>query len=412
MYYQHFGFDKAPFKIPPDPEFFFPGGNRGAVLEALIYAVSRGEGIVKVVGEVGSGKTMLCRMLERDLPENCEIVYLANPRLTPDQILHAIAFELEIEVADSANRLEVTHALQDYLIDKHANKRRVVVFIEEAQAMPLETLEEIRMLSNLETTQDKLLQIVLFGQPELNDKLERHEIRQLKERITYRFELPPFKPAEIQDYVNTRTRASGYRGADLFSSRAVKVLWRQSKGLLRRINILADKALLAAFSRNDRTVGPRHVKMAAQDSEFTVERRSAPLLAAGAAGVVGLGLIGFWLWSGEPASDAAPRQQAVQPAAPTEPDAAQSPVPEQSPEPEVAAPRAEAPGEVLGAHIEYADSEAISKTIADNSSVIEDVSDPSDVPPLPEGILSRDLLRPDLRPYFRLETLRQQLLDE
>jgi MSHA biogenesis protein MshM len=183
MYENYFGLDKAPFRITPDPEFFFSGSNRGAVLEALLSAVARGEGIVKVVGEVGSGKTMLCRMLERELPGGCEIIYLANPRLSPDEILHAIAIELKLQVAHRASKIEVMRLLHAYLLEKHANNRSVVMFIEEAQGMELETLEEIRMLSNLETTQEKLLQIVLFGQPELDDKLRLHEIRQLKERI-------------------------------------------------------------------------------------------------------------------------------------------------------------------------------------------------------------------------------------
>jgi len=272
MYTTYFGFDKAPFRITPDPEFFFSGGNRGAVLEALLYAVSRGEGIVKVVGEVGSGKTMLCRMLERELPPDCDIVYLANPRLSPDEILHAIAVELELDVARDAAKLDVMRVLHGYLLEKHARNRRVVMFIEEAQGMALDTLEEIRMLSNLETTQDKLLQIVLFGQPELNDKLAAHEIRQLRERITYSFDLMPLTRTEIRDYLNTRIRTSGFRGNDLFSAAAIRALERHSCGLLRRINILADKALLAAFARGERRIRALHVRMAARDSEFSRQR--------------------------------------------------------------------------------------------------------------------------------------------
>lgn len=306
MYTRYFGLDKPPFKITPDPEFFFSGGNRGAVLEALSYAVSRGEGIVKVVGEVGSGKTMLCRMLERELPEDCEIVYIANPRLSPEEILHAIGIELELKIARGASKVEVMRLLHAYLLEKHAHNRRVVMFIEESQGMDLETLEEIRMLSNLETTQDKLLQIVLFGQPELNEKLRAHEIRQLKERITYAFDLTPLNRQAIRDYLNTRIRTSGFRGNDLFTSAAIRALERRSGGLLRRINILADKALLAAFSRGDRLVTPRHVRMAAKDSEFTGNFSYARGLAlSGALGLaVTLGA-GAWWWAQPPSSLAA-----------------------------------------------------------------------------------------------------------
>ncbi len=268
MYEQHFGLARAPFRITPDPEFFFPGGNRGAVLQALIYAIARGEGIVKVVGEVGSGKTMLCRMLERELPADCEIVYVANPRLYPDVVLHAIATELGLTVALEDSKLKILHALHDYLLAKHAAGRRVVMFIEEAQAMPVETLEEIRLLSNLETTQAKLLQIVLFGQPELDDKLALHEIRQLRERITHGFDLTPLKRAQIRDYLQARLRASGYRGDGLFAPGAIRAIESASLGLLRRINVLADKALLAAYAGQASQVERDHVRRAVADSEF------------------------------------------------------------------------------------------------------------------------------------------------
>lgn len=268
MYHKYFGLNQAPFKITPDTSLFFPGGNRGAVLEALIYAITSGEGIVKVVGEVGSGKTMLCRMLEVELPENVEVVYLANPSLSPDNILHAIAFELKISFDEGEDRLKVMHELQEYLVKKHAENCQVVVFVEEAQSMPLATLEEIRLLSNLETKQNKLLQIVLFGQPELDQKLSRKEIRQLKERITYSFYLNPFRLAEIKEYLNARLRACGYRSSELFSSSAVREITRFSKGLLRRINILADKSMLAAYAANMHNVARKHVLSAARDSEF------------------------------------------------------------------------------------------------------------------------------------------------
>jgi len=217
MYHEYFGLNQAPFKITPDTSLFFPGGNRGAVLDALIYAITSGEGIVKVVGEVGSGKTMLCRMLEVELPENVEVVYLANPSLSPDNILHAIAFELKISVDENEDRLKVMHELQEFLLKKHAENCQVVVFVEEAQSMPIATLEEIRLLSNLETKQNKLLQIVLFGQPELDQTLAKKEIRQLKERITYSFYLNPFKLEEIKEYLNARLRACGYRSDQLFT---------------------------------------------------------------------------------------------------------------------------------------------------------------------------------------------------
>ena len=273
MYYDYFGLTQPPFRITPDTSLFYPGGDRGAVLDALVYAILNGEGMVKVVGEVGSGKTMLCRMLEKELPDKVEIVYLANPSLSPENILHAIAFELKLPVEADTSRLKVMQNLQDYLLERHSNNRQVVVFVEEAQAMPIATLEEIRLLSNLETQQSKLLQIVLFGQPELDELIAQPEIRQLKERITYSFQLNPFVSEHIRDYLNTRLRASGYRAGEIFDKGAVKKIEHYSKGLLRRVNILADKALLAADAGNTNQVTAKHVDQAARDSEFVSPRR-------------------------------------------------------------------------------------------------------------------------------------------
>ncbi|MFM9913153.1 MAG: AAA family ATPase [Methylophilaceae bacterium] len=297
MYYSHFGLKEPPFKITPNTEFFFSGGNRGAVLDALVYAITSGEGIVKVVGEVGSGKTMLCRMLEGMLPENVERVYLANPSVAPEDILHAIAFELQLDLPPEADRLLVMQALQNHLIARHSEGRQVVIFVEEAQGMPLATLEEIRLLSNLETRHSKLLQIVLFGQPELDVNLNQQHIRQLKERITHSFDLGPLNEKDIEDYLISRLRTAGYFGPPLFTKKAVKLMTKASEGLVRRVNILADKSLLAAFAENAYAITHKHVNIAIKDSEFGAEdtpqssgKAAYWLAAAGLA--VGLG-VGF-----------------------------------------------------------------------------------------------------------------------
>lgn len=277
MYYPHFGLQQPPFKITPNTDFFFSGGNRGAVLDALVYAISNGEGIIKVVGEVGSGKTMLCRMLQTILPDSIESIYLANPSVAPEDVLHAIAFELQIELPRGADRLKVMQALQAHLLSRHAEGRQVVIFVEEAQGMPLATLEEIRLLSNLETKQDKLLQIVLFGQPELDQNLNQEQIRQLRERITHRFNLSPLQTKDVGEYLIFRLRAAGYHGPHLFTDASIKKLSHAAKGLVRRVNILADKALLAAFADNVYQVTPKHVKAAIQDSEFAESLYGQPL---------------------------------------------------------------------------------------------------------------------------------------
>lgn len=300
MYLEFFGLREPPFRITPNPDFFFPGGNRGAILDALIYAVTHGEGIVKVIGEVGSGKTMLCRMLEASLPATVDTVYLANPSMGPEEILHAIALDLQLPVAAEAPRLQVMQALHEHLLKRHGEGRQVVLFVEEAQAMPLPTLEEIRLLSNLETRHHKLLQIVLFGQPELDELLTDPAIRQLRERIVHSFHLDPLNAVDTRAYLNFRMRQAGYKGPDVFSAGAVREIARASLGLTRRINIIADKALLLAYTERTHQVTARHVLAAAKDSEFIDFSRPKParpwrgLLLLLCGGLVGFALARLW----------------------------------------------------------------------------------------------------------------------
>ncbi|MEO8409702.1 MAG: AAA family ATPase, partial [Propionivibrio sp.] len=267
MYLDHFGLREAPFRITPHTEFFFAGARRGATLDALIYAITRDEGIVKVSGEVGSGKTMLCRMLLEKLPADVETVYLANPSLSRHEILHAIAAELHAPLPEKQTQL-LQKSLQDRLLAIHASGRLVVMLIDEAHAMPPETLEEIRLLSNLETNRHKLLHIVLFGQPELEQRLGESSMRQLKERITHNFELEPLRRDDIGDYLMFRMRAAGYHGPDLFTAGALQLISRASEGLTRRINILADKALLAAYAGNTHQIDRPQIKAAIHDAQF------------------------------------------------------------------------------------------------------------------------------------------------
>lgn len=265
MYLAHFGLDQPPFRITPDTRVFYPGGNRGAVLDALAWAIESGEGLTKVVGEVGSGKTMLGRMLAARLPEHIEVVYVVDPGLGPEEVIPAIAFELGLE-ADAADHLATRHRLYEALVERHAAGRQVVVFIEEAQNMPLPTLEALRLLSNLETDDSKLLQLVLFGQPELDTNLDANEIRQLRERITHSFHLEPLVWRDVAQYLNFRLRAVGYRGPDLFDTRTARAINRRARGLIRRINLLADKTLLAAYAEGTHSVRRRHVRRAAEDA--------------------------------------------------------------------------------------------------------------------------------------------------
>ncbi|MFZ6766146.1 ExeA family protein [Undibacterium sp. Di26W] len=273
MYRSHFGLNESPFSITPNPAFFYSGSQRGDILQALIYAITHGEGIIKVTGEVGSGKTMLCRMLEGMLQANVEVIFLANPTLNRAEVVYVIAGELEINTSNKRPD-EVIRLLHAELIGKHIKGKQVVLLVEEAQAMSLETLEEIRLFSNLETSHHKLLQIVLFGQPELDAHLNLPRMRQLKERITHSFKIPPLLPNTIPKFLMFRMRAAGYRGPDIFDKSAIKLLSQVSEGIVRRINILADKSLLAAFADNAHLVQAKHVKEAILDSEFSVKKTS------------------------------------------------------------------------------------------------------------------------------------------
>ena len=333
MYLDHFGLDEAPFRITPHTDFFFDGADRGTTLEGLLYAIQHDEGIVKVSGEVGSGKTMLCRVLMERLPENVETVYLANPSFTRDEILLAIAEDLKIETSGESARV-LMRELQEHLIQSHARGRRVVILIDEAHAMPEDSLEQVRLLSNLETSRHKLLQIVLFGQPELDQMLASSSLRQLRDRITHSFRMRPLTQEEVIRYINFRLAAAGYRGPPLFTRNAIALLTRASAGLTRRINILADKALLSAFALDTHAVDERHVQRAIADSELppfaSAKRPFAYVAAALVAGAV-LGVLLHWYLADGGTRDAPAEAKAV-PSKPATPNVKAAPATRPTPE--------------------------------------------------------------------------------
>ena len=266
MYLDYFGLKEAPFRITPNTEYWYAGGQRGEILVALGYAIGQGEGIIKVVGEVGSGKTMLCRMLVAKLPLHIDSVYLGNPTLAPDEMLAAILADLGVDTPAEGRQARLAQ-LNQVLLERHEAGRRVVVFVEEAQGISLENLEFLRLLTNLETATDKLLQIVLFGQPELDAMLADPRIRQLKDRITLSLNLSPLTTSEVTDYLRARLTVAGYRGPDLFPAPLVMRMAQVSGGLSRRINVLADKTLLAAYAEQTRNLEMRHFDAATRDAE-------------------------------------------------------------------------------------------------------------------------------------------------
>lgn len=340
LYLEHFGLNEPPFRITPHPDFFFDGADRGATLEGLLYAILHDEGIVKVSGEIGSGKTTLCRVLMERLPQEVETVFLANPSYSRAEILLAIAEELGRPAAANPPA-SVLRDLQTQLIELYASGRRVVVMIDEAHAMPEDTLEQVRLLSNLESSRHKLLQIVLFGQPELDEALNKPSMRQLKDRITHSFRTRPLTADEAGSYVAFRMRAAGYKGREVFTPAAISAIARASSGLTRRINVLCDKSLLAAFAANTHAVTPRQVRAAIADSDFAPvlgngkrgSRTLAALALLAVGAIAGAGTL-YWLERGKEAPAAS--VPAVQPppmqVAPPAADAVAPVLPVQVPE--------------------------------------------------------------------------------
>ena len=267
MYLKHFGLHELPFGITPDTAFAYSLQHHQEAINTLLLALGQGEGFVKISGEVGTGKTLLCRRLLQSLGETWVTAYLPNPNLRPETLLQALAEELGLQDAATLDQYHLLRRLNHALLDFARAKKRVVVCIDEAQAMPLDTLETLRLLSNLETEKRKLLQIVLFGQPELDEKLRRPEVRQLQQRIAFHYRLGGLKKAEIGHYIAHRLNVAGYRGDGLFSSAALRGIYRASGGTPRLVNILAHKSLLSVFGEGRQTVKWHHVRRAGRDTE-------------------------------------------------------------------------------------------------------------------------------------------------
>lgn len=267
MYLQHFGLTELPFGITPDTSFTFSAHGHQEALNTLLVSLQCGEGFVKITGEVGTGKTLLCRRLLQTLGDSVLTAYLPNPNLEPQTLLLALAEELRLEDVAGLDQYHLLRKINHGLLDYARNNKRVVLCIDEAQAMPLETLEALRLVSNLETEKRKLIQIVLFGQPELDEKLSDPSVRQLLQRITFHQRLSGLGKEEILLYLQHRMRVAGYRGEPIFTPGAVRALRRSSFGTPRLINILAHKALLSAFGEGQQVVKFGHVRGAARDTE-------------------------------------------------------------------------------------------------------------------------------------------------
>lgn len=278
MYLEFFGMRELPFTLTPNTDFFIDLDGHHQALEVTQLALESGEGFIKITGEVGTGKTLLCRRLLNTLSDEFVTAYIPNPFLTPDGLMLALAEELDLPVAPEKGRHHVLGQINSKLVSLKQDGKKVVFLLDEAQAMPEESIEALRLLTNLETESEKLLQIVLFGQPELNDMLNRDSLRQLKQRITFSYVLPILNEEEVASYISHRLSRSGFPGVNLFSAKAIHELYRASAGIPRLINILAHKALLVAYGRGDTKVTQQHVARAVEDTEdVKIEKNYAHL---------------------------------------------------------------------------------------------------------------------------------------
>jgi MSHA biogenesis protein MshM len=268
MYLYHFGIKELPFTLTPNTQFFFGLPSHNEALTVLTTALRSGEGFIKVTGEVGTGKTLVCRKLLNEMTKGFVTAYVPNPYLSPSELRHAVASELQVHLPADTDQQEFTQAIQKRLVEIRASGQSVVLIIDEAQALPDESIEALRLMTNLETESAKLMQVVLFGQPELNQKIARPELRQLRQRITFSYDLEQMNADQVFQYVNHRMAVAGYSKPEvLFSKSVCKKLLKASQGTPRVVNTICHKALMLAYGEGKFLVSNKHIKLAANDTE-------------------------------------------------------------------------------------------------------------------------------------------------
>ena len=265
MYEQYYGLSEKPFSLTPDTDFYYQSYTHQEALNVLLVAIKSGDGFIKVTGEVGTGKTLMCRKLLDALEPDFETAYVPNPYMTSSALLQAVLNELGIS-GDVAEE-DYLSRINDHLIENARQDKGTVIILDEAQSLPAESLEAIRLLSNLETGKHKLVQIVLFGQPELDNILSQNNIRQLKQRIMHSYELQPLSEDSIRSYLQHRIKSAGYRGPELFDVGAQRRIFKFSQGIPRVINVLCNKALMLSYASGEFYVCRKHIEAAAADSQ-------------------------------------------------------------------------------------------------------------------------------------------------
>ncbi len=304
MYHQHFGLKEAPFSIAPNPRYLFMSRRHKEALAHLIYGVSHGGGFVLLTGEVGTGKTTISRCLLKQLPKSTDIAYILNPYLDSTELLASICDELKVDnVKDTTSLKELSDRLHSFLLENHAKGRNTVLIIDEAQHLGFKVMEQIRLLTNLETDEKKLLQIIFIGQPELNDILAKDELRQLAQRITARFHIEPLSAAETKAYIRHRLMIAGMSANQtLFNQAAIKVIYNHCKGIPRLINVACDRALLGAYTNNllrvDKDVAYAAVMESSGKKAIAAPGTKAPLMISAALAVT-IAIMLIWIGVGK-----------------------------------------------------------------------------------------------------------------
>lgn len=294
MYLEHFKLSELPFILTPDTNFYCDLKGHQEALDTLLFSLRNGEGFIKIVGEVGSGKTLLCRKLLDSLDDTFYAAWIPNPDLSPIELRRAFARELKIDLSTLPDQHELLAAINFRLLELHHAGKHVVILLDEAQALPDESLEALRLLTNLETRKKKLLQVVLFGQPELDEKLNLPHLRQLKQRISFSYYLPKLSREELDTYLFHRLATAGNKKPILFTKKARKLLYKASQGTPRIVNVLCHKALLICYGKGQHTITHQMMKIAINDTEAALFS-PLRLLLVFIAGLIGLsGLILIW----------------------------------------------------------------------------------------------------------------------
>ena len=298
IYLDFFNLNKEPFSLTPDTDFFLNSDYFKDAFETLIIAINNGEGFIKVIGEVGTGKTLLCRKLLAYFSDKNITAYIPNPNISPKTLSIALARELNINFPLSSSEYAIQLLISRRLMDHYNSNKKVILCIDEAQAMPDKTLESLRLLTNLETEKSKLLQVILFGQPELDDKLQSRHLRQLRQRVSFSFKLKRLDFNVLIDYLTHRLVTAGYTGGELFPLSSLKLLHIYSRGIPRLVNIITHKALILCYGKGQHQISKAIIKQAISDTEDAyidkTKKTSIPLIISTI--IIGCSAIAYSLW--------------------------------------------------------------------------------------------------------------------